>query len=87
MAPSSARQTFSQIVTLNVIASPQPGGTATLDPPSGAYPFGTVVTLTAVPAASFTFSGWTGDLSDTVNPIALTVNASKTVTARFSEVS
>ena len=78
--------TFSQIVTysLTIAVSPEQGGTVNLDPPGGVYEAGTVVTLTAVPTVPYAFSGWTGDLSGTVNPVALTMDAKKTVTATFA---
>jgi len=44
------------------------------------------VTVTAVPAAGWQFDGWSGDLSGTANPTTITMNANKSVTANFSEV-
>jgi agmatine deiminase len=61
-------------------------GGVTLNPPGGTYDEGTVVTLTAVPAAGWQFDYWSGDLSGSQNPINITMNADKTVTANFSEV-
>ena len=54
---------------------------------NGAYPAGTVVTLTAASATGFKFSGWSGDLSGTTNPITLTMNGNKTVMATFMPLS
>ncbi len=67
-------------LTLNTAGS----GSVTLDPPGGEYNPGTVVTLTATPATEFEFSGWSGDLSGSNNPTALTMNGNKTVTAIFT---
>ena len=47
---------------------------------------GTVVTLTAYPAADWTFSGWSGDLSGTTNPTTITMSGNKTVTATFTQL-
>ncbi|NQX59958.1 InlB B-repeat-containing protein [Paenibacillus qinlingensis] len=58
-------------------------GTITLDPASGSYNVGTLVTLTAVPSAGYVFSGWSGDLSGAANPATLVMNANKTVTATY----
>ncbi len=45
----------------------------------------TVITFTATAAPGFLFTGWSGDLSGTNNPAALTVNSDKSVTAIFTE--
>jgi uncharacterized repeat protein (TIGR02543 family) len=44
------------------------------------------VQLTATPAAGWTFSGWSGDLSGSDNPATITMDGNKTVTATFTEV-
>lgn len=46
---------------------------------------GSVVTFTAVPADEATFTSWGGDLSGSVSPKSLTVNANKDVTATFGD--
>jgi uncharacterized repeat protein (TIGR02543 family) len=45
---------------------------------------GTVVTLTASPAAGYVFTGWSGALSGTKNPSTVTMDADKKVTASFA---
>ena len=62
-------------------------GTISVNPPGGTYSSGTVVTLTATPAAGYVFSGWSGSLTGTTNPATLTMNANKSVTATFTAVS
>jgi hypothetical protein len=59
-------------------------GTVGMNPSGGVYNYGTVVTLTATPAAGFQFSGWSGDLSGSANPATITMNANKSVTATFT---
>ena len=52
------------------------------------YDSGTTVKLTAVPAAEWLFTGWSGDIGvidPTENPIQLTIIESKTVTATFEK--
>jgi len=59
----------------SVELNPQPIG-KTYDP-------GTVVTLTAVPDSGNVFKEWQGDLSGSDNPVSLTMDEDKTVTAVF----
>ena len=61
-------------------------GSITLSPVGGVYDSAAVVTVTAVPGAGFQFDGWVGDLTGTVNPTTITMDANKTVIATFSEV-
>jgi|GEM_PF-2482874 len=62
------------------------GGTVSASPSQSSYSSGTVVTLTASPALNWSFSGWSGDASGTANPLQLTMNGNKTVTATFVPV-
>jgi hypothetical protein len=66
-------------ISVSVVGS----GTVAVDPPTGPYPEGTVVALTATPAAGAAFMGWSGDLSGTANPETLEMSADRTVTADF----
>jgi len=59
-------------------------GRVELDPPGGIYDVGTDVTLTAVPGAGWQFEEWTGDVTDTDNPLELTVTEDAVVTAVFT---
>lgn len=49
------------------------------------YTIGSVVNLSAVAANKWRFTGWTGDISSNDNPLELTVNSTKTITANFEE--
>jgi hypothetical protein len=69
-------------LTVNVVGA----GTVTLDPPSGPYEVGKVVTLTAAPASGHQFVEWSGDLSGVTSPANLTMNANKNVTAKFTAI-
>ncbi|WP_299628382.1 InlB B-repeat-containing protein, partial [uncultured Tenacibaculum sp.] len=55
-------------------------------PTAGTYDFGTDVVLTATPNAGYQFDGWSGDASGTTNPLTITMDADKTVTAIFSKI-
>ncbi|MBN1876535.1 MAG: hypothetical protein JXA33_20085 [Anaerolineae bacterium] len=58
-------------------------GQVMLDPPGGTYSEGTVVTLTAEANVGSTFAGWGGELSGMANPITLTIDSNKAITATF----
>jgi uncharacterized repeat protein (TIGR02543 family) len=66
--------------TLSVSAT---NGSVALSPAGGVYTAGTVVTLTATPAAGYRFSGWSGAVTGTSNPAALTINGNRSVAASF----
>lgn len=61
-------------------------GSITLNPNSGSYAPGTVVTATAVPNIGYKFQAWGGALSGSVNPSGLTVNANKVISATFTAI-
>lgn len=60
------------------------GGSVTA---GGTYNAGQVVNITATPDAGYQFDGWSGDASGTTNPLAVTMDANKTITANFSFIS
>ncbi|NBV23716.1 MAG: hypothetical protein EBS05_17570, partial [Proteobacteria bacterium] len=66
---------------LNVIVNGS--GTVTKSPSADKYADGTVVNLIAAPAAGQYFQGWAGDATGGQNPLPVTLNASKTITAQF----
>lgn len=67
--------------TLNVTAV---NGTVLKVPSKTAYNSGEIVVLTATPAMGYTFTGWTGDATGTINPVSVTMNSNKNVTANFT---
>jgi autotransporter family porin len=71
--------------TVQVISGPSNGGTVNLEPaePSNGYTPGTQVTISAVPAEGYVFNGWTGDASGLENPLTITVDGPKSLTANF----
>ena len=70
--------------TLTATASPGAGGSVTKNPDLAEYDYNTVVSLTATPSPGYTFTGWSGDATGTANPVNVTMDANKTVTANFS---
>jgi hypothetical protein len=53
-------------------------------PSVGTFYDGTVVELTAIPDEGFKFINWSGDIASTNNPVSVTFNSNKSVTANFS---
>ncbi len=73
--------------TLSMTSNPPGGGTIDADPPPGGdgrYLNGTVVTLTANAGTGYAFSSWSGGASGSSNPVQVTMDADKSVTAEFS---
>jgi hypothetical protein len=79
----SVTANFTAVHTLTI--STKGKGSVTLNPPGGAYPAGTVVTLTAVPGSGHRFAGWSGALSGLANPTTLVMNGNKSVKATFKK--
>ncbi|MBN1319726.1 MAG: matrixin family metalloprotease, partial [Thermoleophilia bacterium] len=69
-------------LTTNVVGS----GTINVNPQQATYTSGTPVTLTATPASGWQFNGWSGAVTGSTNPVTITMDANKTVTATFTEV-
>ena len=59
-------------------------GTVTKNPDQANYNYGTSVTLTATPSAGYLFVNWTGDATGSTNPLTLTMNGNKSITANFA---
>ena len=57
------------------------------DPVKSVYKDGELVTLSVVPEPGWSFSGWSGDLSDTISPVTLAMDVHKTVNANFEIIS
>jgi len=70
--------------TLTTTASPPAGGSIGWSPVATSYTSGTVVTLTATPAAGYTFTSWSGNVTGTANPETITMDGNKAVTATFA---
>jgi hypothetical protein len=67
-------------LTLPVVGS----GTVAAAPNQTSYDYGSSVQLTATPATGWHFVDWSGDASGSTNPVTVTVDAAKTVTATFA---
>lgn len=81
----------SQVITLvsatpehTVTISVNGNGTVT-GANTGTYLEGTELTLTPTPAEHHEFTGWTGDVESTANPLTITVDGDKNITANFAK--
>lgn len=81
----------SQVITLvsatpehTVTISVNGNGTVT-GANTGTYLEGTELTLTPTPAEHYEFTGWTGDVTSTANPLTITVDGDKNITANFAK--
>jgi uncharacterized repeat protein (TIGR02543 family) len=66
-------------LTVNVM-----NGTVTKNPDQATYIHNTIVQLTAIPATGYLFTGWSGDVISTANPIDVKMDADKNITANFA---
>lgn len=79
--------------TVNAYFAPKPtytlnattigSGTITREPDKASYYQGEVVKLTATPGVGFQFDGWLGDVTGNENPVYVTMDRNKSVTANF----
>ncbi len=68
------------------ISSETPGKNLKITPAGDSYVPGTVVTLEAKDELGFRFVSWSGDVSGNENPITITMDGDKTISANFEEV-
>ncbi len=78
---------FSKISSTKYNLTVNTVGQGSVSPNGGTYEAGTSVTLTASPASGWKFDGWSGDASGSSNPIEITMDGNKTITANFSKIS
>ncbi len=79
-ATFTAAPAASYTLTTNTTGS----GTVVKNPNQATYPSGSTVSLTATPAAGFTFASWSGDATGSTNPLTVTMTANKSITATFT---
>jgi len=72
--------------SLTVDTVPPNGGGVTKNPNHDQYDSNAVVQVTATPNTGFRFDHWSGDLTGSTNPVNVTMNSAKTVTANFVAV-
>jgi len=69
--------------TLNVTAQ---NGTVSKNPDQQNYNSGTAVVLTATPNSGYEFTSWSGDATGSNNPLTVTMNGNKNITANFTAI-
>jgi len=72
-----------QQYTLTINISPSGVGSVTKNPNKETYTQGETVQLTAIANPDYIFSNWSEDASGSTNPVTITMNDNKTVTANF----
>jgi hypothetical protein len=72
--------------TYAVMASVSPAGAGSVGG-AGNYSMGATATLTATPDATHVFTGWSGDITNSANPVSFAVNNNTNVTANFAAAS
>jgi uncharacterized repeat protein (TIGR02543 family) len=72
-------------ISLTLSTNPPYAGSIIANP-AGPYNYGDVVQLTAVPNTPFNFATWGQDLSGSTNPVSITLNGNKAVTANFAPI-
>jgi uncharacterized repeat protein (TIGR02543 family) len=68
-------------LTINVVGS----GSVEKNPDRETYVYGESVTLTAATDTGWTFAGWSGDITSNDNPLDITMDGSKSITATFTQ--
>jgi regulation of enolase protein 1 (concanavalin A-like superfamily) len=74
---------FAEDVPLTLSISTTGSGAVQRSPDQATYGHGEVVTVTAVANAGWQFDSWSGDVSSSSNPLAITMDADKALTANF----
>ncbi len=64
----------------------EPAGAGTVTPTSGEFEANTEVTVTASAESGWEFSGWSGSLSSTNNPLIFSITNNTNLTANFEEI-
>lgn len=70
--------------TVAVSTAGSGSGTVTQTPQKASYACNEPVTLEAIPASGSYFTGWSGDLSGSDNPVTINVTSDMVITANFS---
>ncbi|GHT57748.1 hypothetical protein FACS1894109_10580 [Spirochaetia bacterium] len=76
-----------EVVTYTITVDTAVGGSAALAPQKASYSPNEIVRLTATPASGFEFTGWTGTMSSTQNPLVFNVTSNQWIIPQFRQIS
>ncbi len=82
----SVTATFEEIQYYTVTTATVGQGLVTLDPDQPLYETREILTVEGVPAGGWAFTGWTGGLTGTDNPLTFAVTGDTVATANFVEL-
>lgn len=82
LTPGSRGFGLRVVTELHDAGTPE-GGSVDVSPPGGCYSNGATVSLTAQAAPDYQFGGWDGSVTGNTNPLVLTMDSDKFVTAYF----
>jgi hypothetical protein len=71
--------------TLEVVIEPEGSGDVIMNPQPPFYP-GDSVTLKASPAEGYKFISWSGDITESANPVNITMESNMTVYANYTQI-
>jgi hypothetical protein len=77
--------TFKPLPIFTLTTATNGAGSVSLNPPGGSYFSNSVVNATATPASGWVFLNWAGDASGSANPVNVTMNGNKAMTAVFTQ--
>ena len=81
---SSNNSASTTVEKFDLAVSASEGGS--VDTSGGSYNSNSSVTIKATPANGYEFTGWSGNVTGSTNPLTLTVNGNKNITANFAEI-
>lgn len=79
--------TLSGVACYTLTTNVTPGASGYVTAPAqtcgGGYTAGSIIQISAVPNTGYLFNNWSGDAAGTANPVSVTMNSNKNVTANF----
>ncbi len=81
---SSNNSASTTVEKFDLAVSASEGGS--VDTSGGSFNSNSSVTIKATPAVGYEFTGWSGNVTGSTNPLTLTVNGNKNITANFAEI-
>ncbi|MFT6722599.1 MAG: putative repeat protein (TIGR02543 family) [Flavobacteriaceae bacterium] len=83
MSCSSDTEELAPVIKYTLTTSVTPSTAGTITPASGEHIEGTIVELTATPNTGYNFTGWSGSINVTSNPLTISMTGDISITATF----